>query len=455
MLITNKENWSLIEQVYKNQQDIIDFKQGVLTLAEFGIEVEGILETAEQLPTEGNEFGQAYLIGSDKPYSMYIWTRPGEWVDIGVFPQPGPQGPEGLRGIGWITSYGIPDNTNYAIGTIALDISDTQQNGNVYQLTETGWNYLGNFRGPQGVQGLQGPQGIQGPQGPKGDRGPQGPQGPQGIAGPAGGTFNIVGTLSSVDELPLPSATQPNTAYLVGTSAPYNLYVLAGDLWVNTGYAGATETLQDAAGLADPATGNTIRYSDNKWLVQGGLKVEGDVEIPGFSQRGHTRFQKGQYFGQGEATKTIHVDFIPSTLIITAAGQFQKNAGGGSGYVLYQDPPGQSRAVPSQAVTIPVREMRAGTVTIPFYYVDFIFTKDGNLTAGIQRKKGKLTVTGSASLGYDITFENLQPEIDTYHASAFNYKSGEYLYNGAYGYGRVRYNWVALASADDTQPTLD
>ena len=83
---------NLEEQVLKNQQDIEDFKAGKQTIEEFGIRVQGVLYTPDDLPTQGDNYGDAYLVGTKTPYNMYIWTRsnPSKWVDIGVFPAPGP-----------------------------------------------------------------------------------------------------------------------------------------------------------------------------------------------------------------------------------------------------------------------------------------------------------------------------------------------------------------------------
>ena len=60
----NKEFRNLEEQVEKNAQDIQDFKDGNQTIAEFGITVVGILTTAAELPAQGENYGDAYLIGS-------------------------------------------------------------------------------------------------------------------------------------------------------------------------------------------------------------------------------------------------------------------------------------------------------------------------------------------------------------------------------------------------------
>ena len=68
----NKEFRNLEEQVLKNQDDIQDFKDGNQTIAEFGITVVGILATADELPAQGENFGDAYLIGTKTPYDMRV-----------------------------------------------------------------------------------------------------------------------------------------------------------------------------------------------------------------------------------------------------------------------------------------------------------------------------------------------------------------------------------------------
>ena len=71
----NQEFRNLEEQVLKNQQDIQDFKDGNQTIAEFGITVKGILSQASLLPEYGQNYGDAYLIGTVPPYDMRVWTR--------------------------------------------------------------------------------------------------------------------------------------------------------------------------------------------------------------------------------------------------------------------------------------------------------------------------------------------------------------------------------------------
>lgn len=179
----------------ENLKDIQDLKQGTVVLDEFGIRVLGQIDDADELPIEADEFGDAYAVGTEPPYNIYIWTRDGSdeegyWFNIGLFPVPGPQGPAGEDG------------------------ADGEQGPR-------------GERGPQGVPGPQGIQGIQGIQGPQGEQGIQGPQGPQ---GEQGGLIEVVGIVASASDLPSPATLDKlDAAYLVGNSTDgYDLYIQIG-----------------------------------------------------------------------------------------------------------------------------------------------------------------------------------------------------------------------------------
>lgn len=203
----NKEFRNLQEQVLENLKDIQDLKQGTVVLDEFGIRVLGQIDDADDLPIEADEFGDAYAVGTEPPYNIYIWTRDGSdeegyWFNIGLFPVPGPQGPAGEDG------------------------ADGEQGPR-------------GERGPQGVPGPQGEQGIQGIQGPQGEQGIQGPQGPQ---GEQGGLIEVVGIVASASDLPSPATLDKlDAAYLVGNSTDgYELYIQIGAssstaVWANMG----------------------------------------------------------------------------------------------------------------------------------------------------------------------------------------------------------------------------
>ena len=263
----NKEFRNLQEQVLKNAVDIQEILQGHNVLNQFGIKVIGQIDTPAELPpvsTFQGEYGDAYAVGTSTPYTLYIWTRNIDnnnndgWFNIGVFPMAGPQGPQGIPGetgpqgergtailtygedapsslmtLEQITNAGWKSGDAY-VNALSGDVWVLQ-----YNVSMAGYNWMlrGNIRGPQGVQGIQGP---------KGDIGPTGPQGPQGPQGDPGDIIKIVDILKSTNELPAPTTVSHTTGYLVGTAAPYHLYIIVGETqqtqkWFDTGAFGDFE----------------------------------------------------------------------------------------------------------------------------------------------------------------------------------------------------------------------
>ena len=108
----NKEFRNLQEQVFKNMSDIANLKSSGLILDEFGIKVVGQESSVSNMPTVADyklsnpewAYGDAYAIGTEPPYTLYILTREDAnhtddyWFNIGRFPEPGPQGPKGETG---------------------------------------------------------------------------------------------------------------------------------------------------------------------------------------------------------------------------------------------------------------------------------------------------------------------------------------------------------------------
>lgn len=197
---------NLEEQVLKNKDDIENIITSGGVLDEFGIKVVGQVNRLEDLPTVVEykrahpdwEYGDAYAVGANTPYELYILTRANEtitddhWFNIGKFPMPGPVGPKG-------------------------DPGATGPKGE---------------QGPQGIQGIQGLQGLQGIQGEVGPQGPQGIQGERGETGPegpAGQSFQIVGKLENTNQLPAPTEEIRSQAYLIPDENGYNhLWVIMG-----------------------------------------------------------------------------------------------------------------------------------------------------------------------------------------------------------------------------------
>lgn len=245
----NKQIRNLVEQV----QYLSDLHETNKALASWGIKVVGQIETSLDLPdptTYEGDFGDAYAVGTEAPFSFYIWTRstqvgqPAYWFPFGEISIVGPQGPEGPQGEtgvrgerGTRTTIGQNPPPSNLDGD--LFISTSTNNGRIigavyqYSSATNTWSLVyDNFRGPQGIQGVQG---IQGPVGP------QGPDGPKGDTGDVGGFINIGGIVTNTSQLPDPTTLGNRTiAYLIGSGVPYDLYVQVGDTpeslqWLNTG----------------------------------------------------------------------------------------------------------------------------------------------------------------------------------------------------------------------------
>lgn len=208
LTIDGKEFRNLEEQVLKNKNDIENALQLKNLLTDFGIRIIGQVESAYQIPSvsdykENNpnwKYGDAYTVGTESPYDLYILTRANNnntqdfWFDIGEFPlrgpvgQQGPQGPQGEKG-----EKGDP--------------------------------------GIQGERGLQGTPGLRGERGPQGPQGPVGPQGPQGTPGQV---YKIIDILDNTEQLPEPTESIRDNAYIINGF----IYIIMGSgvlEWVNVG----------------------------------------------------------------------------------------------------------------------------------------------------------------------------------------------------------------------------
>lgn len=293
--IGDKEFRNLEEQVYRNQQDIkyILEEEGVLN--QFGIKVVGQVPTEEDLPdpsTYQGEYGDAYAVGETSPYEIAIFTREfsGEtgpqWFNIGTFPLAGPQGPQGPQGIAGpqaLIYNGILSNDIPALNSVInLQISKFNRTPQVndiftstYKRNQAVNSYIisGKITQISGTTavcsvvyvvettGAQGPKGDTGAQGVPGPQGDPGTQGPQGAQGPSGNGFEILGIVSAPNQLPDPATVPDNQAYLVGNTAPYDMYVQAdagtgsGKEWVDAGQVSGVEGPQGPQGpQGDPGT---------------------------------------------------------------------------------------------------------------------------------------------------------------------------------------------------------
>lgn len=227
-------------------------------LNQFGIKVIGEVSSSSELPdasTYQGEYGDAYAVGTETPYELYIFTRQFSgnegpiWFNIGRFPVPGPagtqgsvgpQGIAGARGSTWTVGLSTPTTTS---GFRQYDMYLNVSTGEVYQYNGSTWQNVGSIKGPQGIQGLVGPEGPQGI---------QGPVGPQGIQGPAGDPFTIVGTLTNTDQLPEPTEDIREQAYLIEIDGLNHLFVIVGTTDLSWYDVGALEGIQGPVGPQGP-----------------------------------------------------------------------------------------------------------------------------------------------------------------------------------------------------------
>lgn len=235
-LLDNKEYRNLEEQVQKNKEDIAYHYEVTRVLANYGIEVLGMVETYEEIAgiDEGENYGRAYLVGTSEYSNVYIWTRanPNIGHDTAYWLNIGPMQAAGIQG-------------HAGVGIASVYVNDTYQlvitltNGETIVLSKSIRGEKGE-RGPVGSTGATGPQG---PRGPKGDQGPRGPQGPQG----ATGSLNIINTFNSLSEVPSAADYELGDAFLLKQGDTTILYVLTGErgvtgtyTWQETSFGGGT-----------------------------------------------------------------------------------------------------------------------------------------------------------------------------------------------------------------------
>lgn len=237
IIYNDKVYRNLQEQVLKNQEDLERYVATTLTLNNMGIRVLGIVSNSAKLPSSATQFGDAYLVGTEAPYNLYIWTRleaqdSARFVSVGQFPAPsnipgktGPQGPQGDTGVGIANIY--VDSSGYMKIIYTDDRPDSE---------------FGSLKGPQGAMG---------PKGSKGDKGDQGPQGPRGLNGENAFAVTIVDTLTSIEQLPSPPIAGRNDAYVIKSEGKSDLYGLVSEngtlKWANFG------TIAVQSGYATPA----------------------------------------------------------------------------------------------------------------------------------------------------------------------------------------------------------
>ena len=364
---------NLEEQVLQNQKDIQDFKDGNQTIAEFGITVKGILSQASLLPEFGENYGDAYLIGTETPYDMRVWTRhdaeqSASWVDLGQFPLAGPQGPKGEQGTYINVGNGIP---TYEARERDLYINFVT--GDLYMYNTGIWKLQGTLKGPQGEQGIQGPTGAQGPQGPQGVAGPKGPTGAQGPKGDYGPSFNIIGELANTSQLPTPTAELQDagaTYAIPDTQGVKHLWVIKGSgssfTWFDLGVSG----VQGPEGpKGDPGIGLNTLSAIN--FPYGPAPVVTYDTTNGFTMSGTVRYLYGEGSAQAakEAEEQVTLPIKAGdgiSMDITSDGKFLevKSTGGGGGPIMIELT--APSAPNSSAPTLTLTEAQAALIQANF-----------------------------------------------------------------------------------------
>lgn len=214
--INNEIYRNIQEQVEKNKRDIEAWSSIEVTLNNLGIKVLGRVDYVSDIPEATFEYGDAYLVGLNEPFDLYIYTRTdgdvGMFVDMGplnIVGQEGPVGPAGPAG-----KDGYAPVVRYGNGLPVIEPTDKkgyiyidQQTSRLYTF-DNGWNFVINMQGPKGDQGNQG------------------------IQGATGTTLSIVGKLASPSLLPTNFASgsiPKNSAYLVDVNGANHLYIILGD----------------------------------------------------------------------------------------------------------------------------------------------------------------------------------------------------------------------------------
>ena len=92
-------------KTYRNLESQVAYLTDVwnnqVALNEMGIKVVGHVDTEAEIPDGTYEYGDAYMVGTEVPYTMFVWTRADlshtadYWFNVGKFPLPGPKGDKG------------------------------------------------------------------------------------------------------------------------------------------------------------------------------------------------------------------------------------------------------------------------------------------------------------------------------------------------------------------------
>lgn len=262
------------------------FKSGKL-IDELGIKVLGVfsdLTTAKETIRPPYEYGDAFEIGTQKPYNLYIYTRNIEdFFDFGPFPAPGPKGD-----LGPTPSISINASVTNTTGSPEAIVTKTG--------TDEAPTFNFTFKNIKGERGREGMQGIQGPRGYTGSRGPIGPQGAKGDKGDTAPAFKLLGDLTSTSQLPTPTAAlqAQGAAYTIPNAQGIkHIWVIQGTdnlLWVDIGVSGVQGPKGDTGiGINDLQSVQDVGVTSVTYNTTDGITINntgrytyssGQVDVP-------------------------------------------------------------------------------------------------------------------------------------------------------------------------------
>ena len=270
--VNNMQLRNLLEQVYRNKEDIKYILTEGRQFDEFGIKVVGQVSTVDELPdpveyhtAHGDDsYGDAYMVGTNTPYTLYILTREfsgttgPHWFDVGEFPLQGPQGDKGDTGHSPDVSI---KNGNWYIdgvdsGQSAEGLKGDTGNG-IASIDKTNTSGLTDTYTIRFTDGTTTKYYIQ--------NGAQGQRGEQGVPGNA---VSIIGIINTEDELPTPTEDIRNNAYLLNKgNNVYDMYIILGEstlVWTNVGeFNSGTQVTVGGSNVATFNADTKVNHIDN------------------------------------------------------------------------------------------------------------------------------------------------------------------------------------------------
>ena len=259
---------NLQEQVAENKRLILQHYNTTRTLELLDVRVIGTMETWEE-PTGTFEYGDAFFVGTEAPYSLYIYTRADGlhpnpyWLAIEDLIVQGPEGkpltwddltPEqkaSLKGeTGTSTRWYSYPTGNYGYTPSLLKDGDQRLEvgtGNVYQWETDQWVFKGSIKGKDGVGisttkiNADGQLLISYTNGTQvnlgkvvGSAGRDGKDGKDGITT----VVNIIGELpagSIISNTFNPETVEPNSGVIMPVDGTNHIFIVVDGIWTDAG----------------------------------------------------------------------------------------------------------------------------------------------------------------------------------------------------------------------------